>query len=215
MRIQEHWKLRDFGIGETNDLEVAAPQYDDYFWMAAEVPGDVHSTLKEHGLIEDPFFGHNDQKCRWVEEKVWWYRTVFQYNGDLIPGEKIELIFEGLDTFATVYLNGVELGSTENMFIAFSFEVTRELQVGANHLAVKFDPVHYRVGSQAVSSYWSGYSKERVWTRKNQSHFGWDWGPRLVTAGIWKEVRLEKRRYAKLDNVYARTVNLNEGQADI
>ncbi|ULO08362.1 glycoside hydrolase family 2 protein [Paenibacillus sp. 19GGS1-52] len=215
MRIQEHWKLRDFDLGETNDLEVAAPQYDDYFWMAAEVPGDVHSTLKEHGLIEDPFFGHNDQKCRWVEEKVWWYRTVFQYSGDLIPGEKIALIFEGLDTFATAYLNGVELGSTENMFIAFSFEVTRELQAGANTLAVKFDPVHYRVGSQAVSSYWSGYSKERVWTRKNQSHFGWDWGPRLVTAGIWKEVRLEKRRYAKLDNVYARTVNLNEGQADI
>lgn len=148
MRIQEHWKLRDFVIGESNDLEMAAPQYDDYFWMVAEVPGDVHSTLKEHGLIEDPFFGHNDQKCRWVEEKVWWYRTVFQYSEDLIPGEKMELIFEGLDTFATVYLNGVELGSTENMFIAHSFEVTRELQAGTNNLAVKFDPVHYRVGSQ-------------------------------------------------------------------
>ncbi|BFH66494.1 hypothetical protein J27TS7_34670 [Paenibacillus dendritiformis] len=90
----------------------------------------------------------------------------------------MELVFEGLDTFATVYLNGVKLGSTDNMFIRHSFEVTRELNKGKNVLAVKLDPVHLHVQSK-MQYYWSGFSKKRIWTRKAQSHYGWDWGPRL------------------------------------
>lgn len=213
MIIKEHWKLRDFRVGEAPDLEVASPLYDDYFWMGAEVPGDVHTTLIHHGLIDDPFYGHNDQKCRWVEDRVWWYRTVFTLDEPPGPNEKMELVFEGLDTFATVYLNGAELGSTDNMFISHTFEVTRELKRGKNVIAVKFDPVHMKVEAKAVGTFWSGYSKERVWTRKNQSHYGWDWGPRLLCAGIWKEVRLQKTRYAKLDHVYARTVEISDDQA--
>ncbi|MBE9914548.1 glycoside hydrolase family 2 protein [Paenibacillus donghaensis] len=213
MIIKDHWKLRDFRIGEARDLEVASPLYDDYFWMSAEVPGDVHTTLIRHGLIDDPFYGHNDQKCRWVEERTWWYRTVFTLTELPSREERMELVFEGLDTFATVYLNGVELGSTDNMFISHTFEVSRELKLGKNVLAVKFDPVHAKVGEKAVSTFWSGFSKERVWTRKNQSHFGWDWGPRLVCAGIWKEVRLQKTRYAKLEHVYARTAEISADQA--
>ncbi|MCJ8012157.1 beta galactosidase jelly roll domain-containing protein [Paenibacillus sp. KQZ6P-2] len=213
MIIKDHWKLRDFRIGEARDLEVASPLFDDYFWMASEVPGDVHTTLIRHGLIDDPFYGHNDQKCRWVEDRIWWYRTVFTLDEVPGPNERMELVFEGLDTFATVYLNGAELGSTDNMFISHTFEVSRELKPGKNVIAVKFDPVHAKVGEKAVSTYWSGFSKERVWTRKNQSHYGWDWGPRLLCAGIWKEVRLEKSRHAKLEHVYARTAEIGTDQA--
>ncbi|NGP61166.1 glycoside hydrolase family 2 protein [Paenibacillus thiaminolyticus] len=214
MRLNENWKLRDFNVGEERDLEVASPEYVDYFWMTAKVPGDVHTTLIEKGIIEDPFYGHNDQTCRWVEEKVWWYRTTFHWDGQREDMERMELVFEGLDTFATVYLNGVELGSTDNMFISHSFEVTRELNKGKNVLAVKLDPVHLHVKSK-MQYYWSGFSKKRIWTRKNQSHYGWDWGPRLVCAGIWKDVHLVKRSRAYVDNVFAHTVEVKDGVAMI
>ncbi|WML46779.1 beta galactosidase jelly roll domain-containing protein [Neobacillus sp. PS3-34] len=162
---------------------MASLEYIDYFWMTASVPGDVHSTLIDRKLIEDPFYGHNDLKCQWVEEKVWWYRSTFEFNEDIHKNDRYELIFEGLDTFATVYLNGVELGSTENMFISHSFEVARELKKGKNVLAVKFDPVHVHVKDK-VQYYWSGFSKKRIWTRKAQSHYGWDWGHAWLRQGF-------------------------------
>jgi beta-mannosidase len=212
MKLNDNWKIRQFDVGTARDLEVASPEYIDYFWMTASVPGDVHSTLMERKLIEDPFYGHNDLKCQWVEEKVWWYRNTFEFQDDIKKEDRYELIFEGLDTFATVYLNGVEIGSTENMFIAHTFEVTRELKKGKNTLAVKFDPIHVHV-KEKVQYYWSGFSKKRIWTRKAQSHYGWDWGPRLVAAGIWKYVCLEKRTFAKIDYVFAKTISISPEKA--
>jgi beta-mannosidase len=212
MKLNDNWKIRQFDVGAARDLEVASPEYIDYFWMTASVPGDVHSTLIQRKLIDDPFFGHNDLKCEWVEEKVWWYRSSFEFEGNLKKEDRYELIFEGLDTFATVYLNGIELGSTENMFISHTFDVTRELQRGKNVLAVKFDPVHVHIKDK-VQYYWSGFSKKRIWTRKAQSHYGWDWGPRLVAAGIWKDVHLEKRTFAKIDHVFAKTTSITSDKA--
>jgi beta-mannosidase len=214
MKLNKNWKMKHFDVGAARDLEVASPEYIDYFWMTASVPGDVHSTLIERKLIEDPFFGHNDLKCQWVEEKVWWYRTTFEFDGTGNKDERYDLVFDGLDTFATVYLNGIELGSTDNMFISHSFEVARELKKGKNVLAVKFDPIHVHV-KEKVQYYWSGFSKERIWTRKNQSHWGWDWGPRLVAAGIWKDVHLKKRTYASIESVFAKTTFISEDRAII
>jgi beta-mannosidase len=212
MKMNDNWKIKYFDVGTRRDLEVAAPEYIDYFWMTASVPGDVHSTLIDRNLIDDPFFGHNDLKCQWVEDKVWWYRNTFEFNDEVSKDHRYELIFEGLDTFATVYLNGVELGSTSNMFISHSFEVSRELKQGKNVLAVKFDPIHVHVKDK-VQYYWSGFSKKRIWTRKAQSHFGWDWGPRLVAAGIWKDVHLEKRTFAKIDHIFAKTKSISPENA--
>lgn len=212
MKIHNNWKIKHFDVGAARDLEVASPEYIDYFWMTAAVPGDVHTTLIDRKLIEDPFFGHNDLKCQWVEDKVWWYRNTFEFNDEISKDHRYELVFEGLDTFATVYLNGVELGSTENMFISHSFEVARELKQGKNVLAVKFEPVHVHV-KEKVQYYWSGFSKKRIWTRKAQSHYGWDWGPRLVAAGIWKDVHLEKRTFAKIDSVFAKTNSISPDKA--
>jgi beta-mannosidase len=212
MKLNENWKIKHFDVGAARDLEVASSEYIDYFWMTASVPGDVHSTLIDRKLIEDPFYGHNDLKCQWIEEKVWWYRNTFEFHDDLKKEDRYELTFEGLDTFATVYLNGVELGSTENMFFAHSFDVTRELRKGKNTLAVKFDPIHVHV-KEKVQYYWSGFSKKRIWTRKAQSHYGWDWGPRLVAAGIWKDVLLKKVTFAKIDHVFAKTISISPEKA--
>jgi beta-mannosidase len=211
--INKNWKIQYFDVGQVSDLTIADPNYIDHFWMSAKVPGDVHSTLLEKKLIDDPFFGHNDLKSKWVEEKVWWYRTEFTFDkNNLDKDERLELIFEGLDTFATVYLNGVELGSTENMFISHTFDVTREIVDGRNVLAVKFNSVSYQLKDKE-KNYWAGFGKDRIWARKAQYHFGWDWGPQILTVGIWKDVRLEKRKIAKIDSVYARTLDIKDGRA--
>lgn len=194
------------------DLAVAAPDYTDHFWLPATVPGDVHSTLIENRLIDHPFFGQNDQKVGWIEQKVWWYRTEFQWDDSLNRDERVLLTFDGLDTFATVYLNGREMAASENMFVPLTVDVTREIRQGKNWIAVKFDPISDRVREKDLS-FWSGFSKERMWTRKAQMNFGWDWGPRLVTVGLWKPVRIEKRKCAKWDSVFARTVDIQSNKA--
>ncbi|MBY6269431.1 glycosyl hydrolase 2 galactose-binding domain-containing protein, partial [Parageobacillus thermoglucosidasius] len=213
MLINKNWKIQCFDVGQVRDLTIADPNYIDHFWMSAKVPGDVHSILLEKNLLDDPFFGHNDWKAKWVEEKVWWYRTEFMFEKDsLEEDERLELVFEGLDTFATIYLNGVELGSTENMFISHTFDVTREIVNGRNVIAVKFNPVSYQLKDKE-KNYWAGFDKNRIWARKAQYHFGWDWGPQILTVGIWKEVRLEKRKIAKIESVYARTLDIQDSRA--
>ncbi|MFG6114870.1 glycoside hydrolase family 2 protein [Halobacillus sp. MO56] len=215
MLIQDKWKLNYFDIGEATDLDIASPDYIDHFWMQTRVPGDVHSTLLEKGVIEDPFFGHNDLKSKWVEEKVWWYRTEFEFNKKKLQTDEIlELTFEGLDTYATIYLNGLEIGSTENMFIPHTFDVTREVLDRKNILAVKFDSVSERLKGKE-KNYWAGFGKDRIWARKAQYHFGWDWGPQILTAGIWKDVRLEKKKVAKIDSVFAKTLEITEDHARV
>ncbi|WP_339819758.1 glycoside hydrolase family 2 protein [Paenibacillus sp. FSL R7-0216] len=214
MILSGPWKLQHFEVGEKPPLELAAPGLDDRFWIETNVPGDVHSALLERGIIEPPYYGHNDAKCRWIERKVWWYRTTFELNA--VPGdeERMELTFEGLDTFATVYVNGHEIGSASNMFRCYTFDVTRIVREGRNTLAVRFDPLdlHHRDKEQFE---WSSYTKERPWIRKAAMNFGWDWGPRIVTTGIWSPVRLERRRRAKLTGVYAATLSASAEEAVI
>ncbi|MGF7034870.1 beta-mannosidase [Paenibacillus mucilaginosus] len=207
MELSGLWRLQHFETGQVRPLETASAWLDDRFWMTAEVPGDVHSALIERGLIEHPYFGHQDLKCRWIEQKEWWYRRSFDYSLEAGGFEKHELIFEGLDTFATVYVNGLEIGTTNNMLMAHAFDVTRILRDGRNTIAVKFDPLHLHNRDKALFE-WSSYTKERPWLRKAAMNFGWDWGPRMVTTGIWGAVRLERHRLARLDGVFARTAEL-------
>ncbi|WP_059042383.1 beta-mannosidase [Paenibacillus rubinfantis] len=215
MILSGPWKLQHFDVGEKPPLELAAPGLDDRFWIEAGVPGDVHSALLERGIIEPPYFGHNDAKCRWIERKEWWYRTTFEL--DAVPGEegeRIELVFEGLDTFAAIFVNGHEIGLASNMFRRYPFDITRIVHEGRNTVAIRFDPLelHYRDKERFE---WSSYTKERPWIRKAAMNFGWDWGPRVVTAGIWGPVRLERRRRAKLTGVYAATLSASAEEAVI
>ena len=212
MNLNDGWKMKDFDLQQERDSAISAPDFPDYFWLNASVPGDVHSNLKDRGIIDDPFFGHNDLKCKWIEEKVWWYRNTFDFHEKLTEDDFLELCFNGLDTFATVFLNGKTLGTTDNMFVAHTFDVTREIRQGTNVLAVKFDPIHEKVKDREILD-WTPYSRDRVWTRKAQAHFGWDWGPRLVSVGIWQEVTLKKHHIAKIDHVYVRTKSIADEEA--
>lgn len=212
MELTGEWRLQHYEVGAVPPLQLADAGLDDRFWMTAAVPGDVHSALIERKLIEHPYYGHNDIKCRWVEEKEWWYRTKFQLDEELSGDERLELVFEGLDTFATVYVNGLELGRTANMHRRYVYDVTRIVRGGKNTIAVKFDPLSLHNQDKALMQ-WSSYTKERPWLRKAAMNFGWDWGPRMVTAGIWGKVLLKRSKLAKLDGVYARTASADADAA--
>jgi beta-mannosidase len=185
----------------------AEEDFVDHFWLSVRVPGDVHSALIEAGLLDPPYFGHNDLKARWVEDKVWWYRTELEVPEAPAPGERWWLEFEGIDTFATVYVGGLEIASSENQFVPLSLDVTRVLRPGRNVVCVRIDPVRDRVAGKRLHS-WAGFAKERAWVRKAQMSWGWDWAPRLVTAGLWRPVWLRRRKGGRLTSLWVRTAEV-------
>jgi beta-mannosidase len=203
--------IRDFVPGKGLAEGAAAADHQAPGWVAVSVPGDVHSALVASGRLPDPFYDRNEDVCRWVEEREWWYRLTFEGPAPAGPDERLRLVFHGLDTFATVYLNGEKLGAHENMFRAAVFDVTeRLLAEGENLLALRFDPPLSRVGSE-VPEQWAPFNHERVWMRKGQFGYGWDWGPRLPTVGIWRPVELRRERCAAITGVTFTTLRLSAG----
>lgn len=178
MLLSDHWRIQQYEVGEKPPLTIAAADLDDRFWISASVPGDVHSTLIERKLIDHPYYGHNDIRSRWVEQKEWWYRTRFQMDADPTKQERWELIFEGLDTHATVYVNGLEMGTAGNMHRTYVYDVSRVIHQGQNTIAVRFDPLYLHHRDKALMQ-WSSYTKERPWIRKAAMNYGWDWGRAL------------------------------------
>ncbi len=205
----ERWQLGDFAAGEGSAAGAATPEYADGEWLDVAVPGDVHSTLIAAGRIPDPFFDQNEKGCAWVEEREWWYRVRFAGPAAPAAGERLQLVFHGLDTFATIWLNGAELGHHQNMFRPAIFDVTGSLRDGANTLAVRFDPPLRRIAGMTLSQW--GRNPERVAMRKAQFGYGWDWGPRLPTVGIWRPVELRRQREAAISGVHFSTVDLAPG----
>jgi beta-mannosidase len=158
------------------------------------VPGCVHDDLRRAGRIPDPFWGTNEADVQWVEERDWEYSTSFRADGALLAQERVELVADGLDTVATVRVNGRRIASTENMFIGHRWDVRRLLRPGLNTLSVRFDSATRYIRNHRA------WHKPREFSdpigrcsviRKQQCQFGWDWGPRFVTAGIWRDIRLE------------------------
>ncbi|WP_163194313.1 beta-mannosidase [Clostridium thermarum] len=213
--LKDNWKLQCFEEDSVCDTILASADVDLSEWLDVEVPGDVHSTLLKYKKIEDPFYSTNAEKCRWIEDKTWWYKKSFNFERELQESDKVELKFNGLDTFATVYLNGEVLGRHENMFTPATFDVTEKLLQGTNHVAVKFDSTISVTNRKSYDKMWYSYNPNRVWARKAQMNFRWDWGPRLITVGIWKEVELNLHNTAKIDNVYVRTVEIRDNEADL
>jgi|Deesub1362B_J571_1020462.scaffolds.fasta_scaffold00001_593 beta-mannosidase len=168
-------------------------------WRPARVPGCVHLDLQRQGLIPDPFYRDNELKVQWVEEKDWEYRREFHLASLPSPENKVELVFEGLDTLATIFLNGTRVGQTANMFRLYRFDVTSLLRKGPNSLRIVFtSPVKREQELAARKNYRLPGNAPHI--RKAPYHFGWDWGPRLVTSGIWRPVYLESWRAGRLES---------------
>jgi beta-mannosidase len=212
MDLNDGWKLADFKPGEGESAGAHREGFDDTDWLPVAVPGDVHSALLAAGRIEDPFYDRNEDKCAWIEDREWWYRTAFDCPEAPEGDERLRLIFHGLDTFATVYLNGERLGEHRNMFREADFDVTERVRPGEpNTLALCFDrPLDCIEG--ICQSEW-GRNPERTAMRKAQFGYGWDWGPRLPTVGIWRPVELRRERRAAVSGVHFYTLELREDRA--
>ena len=208
----EHWKLMDFAPGEGREQAVFQPQYADSQWVEIAVPGDVHRALLAAGRIPDPFYDRNESEVAWMEQREFWYRTTFQPTGGApAPDERVLLTFHGLDTYAVIYLNGNLLGRSQNMFHEAVFDVTNKLNWGQeNTLAVRFDPPLSKLDADnPFKSTW-GRNPERVFMRKAQFGYGWDWGPRLPTIGIWRPVELKRHKVAALLGTQFATLRLDQ-----
>ena len=176
-------------------------------WMPATVPGVVHTDLLANKVIENPYFSTNESDLQWIENEEWEYRTTFTPDEKQMKKPLRFLEFKGLDTYAEVYLNDEKILDADNMFVEWRVNVTDKLKESENSLRIVFKSA-YKIGCELSKAYPKlpadndkGAIKSSVFTRKAQYHFGWDWGPRFVTAGIWKPLYLEAQSAVIIDNV--------------
>lgn len=191
-------------------------------WMSARVPGTVHQDLLDHGRLPDPFYGMNEQKVQWVEKEDWLYRTVFTVTADQLKSDAAWLTFEGLDTYADVYLNGSLLLKADNMFVGHKLAVKDVLREGENRLMIRFrSPVEETAPQWDTDGFNypadNDHSEKRmsVYTRKAPYSYGWDWGIRLTTSGIWRPVKLTFCNGAAIDDFFVRQQEVTEQVAKV
>ena len=179
----------------------------------AEIPGTVHTDLFQNKIIPDPFFGANEKQLQWIEDETWEYETYFSLSKSEFLNQNIDLEFDGLDTYATVYLNGKVVLEADNMFRKWTISAKSDLKKDNNHLKIIFHSAVQKGKADAKKLPYVLPENERVFVRKAQYQFGWDWGPRFVTAGIWQKVQLKFWNAAKIENVRYDQKVLNENQA--
>lgn len=177
-------------------------------WYSAIVPGCVHTDLLSNKLIEDPFYRDNEQKLQWIGKTDWEYQTTFTVSPETLARDHIDLVFEGLDTYAEVFLNDVSLLNADNMFRSWRADGKQLLKPGTNTLRVRFRspinevlPLMAKLDYQLPAGNDQG-EKTSPHTRKAPYQYGWDWGPRFVTSGIWRPVYLEAWDNARVANLH-------------
>lgn len=201
---------------------------EDKDWLQAEVPGCVHVDLLKNNVINNPFEGMNERELQWIDRKVWEYAAEFEVPKDLLSHSKLELIFEGLDTYADVYLNDRNLLSADNMFRSWKVDVKPYLRLEKNHLRIVFrSPIEEGLKKLKERGYGLpapnddseiggiGDKKLSVFSRKAPYHFGWDWGPRFVTSGICKEVYIQGWSEFRIVDLFIRQEEITSYNARI
>ncbi len=178
------------------------------FKFNGTVPGCVHTDLIKENIIDyDIFYRDNADKCQWIENRSFDYETTFTVSE---PSKRAELVFEGLDTYTNIYLNGKEIAATDDMFITHRIDVSGLLKEGENTLKVHFrSPVKEVEGRKELPA---AFTNERLHSRRIQCTYGWDWVARFVTAGIFKDAYIELGDDFAVDNAYIYTVSI-EGDA--
>ena len=188
------WQLRwDDGERGERLKRVLAGDVDWSRAWPAKVPGSVHETLLEQGVIADPEIGTNVLACRWVEETRWYYRREFKAARPR-KGERAWLCFETLDLAANIFLNGEPVGTHRNAFYPCRIDVTSALKTGTNELVVQIESGLFEAANRSVDGYGLPINRELTktpWLRKTQNQHGWDWAPRLLNVGIPGAVMLE------------------------
>jgi beta-mannosidase len=195
--LHENWEFRSLGLSDST-YEKGPEIKEIYNWNAAKVPGVIHSDLLRNKLIKNPWYGTNEKAVQWIENHNWQYRCNFNLSEEEFDKKHIELLFEGLDTYADVYLNDSLILQADNMFRCWKKDIKKILLNGENRLLIVFkDPKTVNRSKLKALAYELPAGSENVplkvspFTRKAAYHFGWDWGPRLLTCGIWRPIKLE------------------------
>ena len=206
MQINAGWQFHE--VGKTD-------------WHSATVPGCVHTDLLANKLIDDPFYRDNEKKQQWIDKQDWEYRTTFKVTPATLARAHVQLVFEGLDTYAQVYVNERLVLSADNMFRTWRVDAKQALQAGDNTLRIVFRspineilPVMAKVNYQLPASNDQG-EKTSPYTRKAPYHYGWDWGPRFVTSGIWRPVSLESWDQVRINDVQVLVKSITPTAADL
>lgn len=205
--INQGWTFSEAGSGK---------------WMDAVVPGTIHQDLIRHKLLPDPFYGLNEGKIQWVENKDWVYKTDFTLTPEQIAKEGANLIFEGLDTYADVYLNGSLILRSDNMFVGYTVPVKEVLRPGKNRLQILFhSPIRQTLPQWETNGFEypadNDHSDKRVsiFSRKAPYSYGWDWGIRMVTSGVWRPITLTLFDVATIDDYHVKQLTLTDEVAAI
>ena len=182
--LDHGWQSRQINSAE-QDAEIG--------WLPATVPGDVHLDLLANKKIPDPFFRDNEAKLQWIENESWEYRLKFEATPALLARTNVDLVFDGLDAASTVYVNGVQVLAADNMFRIWRVPVKAHLHAGSNLLRVVFPSPVKAAAEIAARDPWQTKTgtAPKTYIRKAAYEYGWDWGPRFVTSGIWRPVRIE------------------------
>lgn len=197
-------------------------------WYKASVPGCVHTDLLSSGLINDPFYRTNEDNLQWIDKVNWEYKSTFRIPEQLDNADEIMLVFEGIDTYADIYLNSVKIHSNQNMFTGIDIPIDKALLKETNEIRLYFNsPV--KVGLEKLESYGLplpadndqsekgglGPNKVSIFTRKAPYQFGWDWGPRLVTSGVWRPVYIRLINKAIIEDVQIKQNELSSKVASL
>lgn len=181
----------------------------------AIVPGTVHTDLLNSHLMKDPFIGANEKELQWIENENWEYVGAFICNTKTLLNKHVELSFEGLDTYATVFLNGTLILESNNMFRAWNVNVKPYLKVGTNNLKIVIESAVNKGKAEATKLPYTLPGDEKVFTRKAQYQYGWDFGPRFVTCGIIKPIKISCWNDLKIESVRHTIKTLNDTFADV
>jgi len=207
--LDGQWSLRWCDAGEGEEAGWPVRGVADQDAVPAEVPGMTQLDLFAAGKIPDPLYGENARELAWMEEKDWWYSTGFELSQEAI-GDRVEIVFEGLDCFADIWINGQHAGCSRNALVEWRADITQHVRSGENLVVVRLDTgmrwaMQQDLSRYAATSGKSDRDKARVFLRHSQFSFGWDWAPRLVTCGIWRPARIEVHRAMALRDVCLRS----------
>ena len=186
----------------------------DSIWKPAEVPGNIHSDLVSNKLIEHPFIGNNEEKLQWISETSWEYQCVFNIDAATRRKKHIQLNFEGLDTYTSVYLNDSLILKSNNAFRNFNVDV-KALIKNKNKIRIVFENTSSHEVFEANKLNYKLPESPRVFTRKAQFQYGWDWGPKLNTCGIWRPVTITAWNDFKIKDLYIEQLTLNDSIAEL
>ena len=217
--LDQGWQFRISSID-------AKAHPEDAEWMAAHVPGVVQTDLMALGKLPDPYIGDNEAKVQWVGLVDWQYQTHVTVSAETLARGHVDLVFDGLDTFATVKINGVEALKSDNMFRTWRIAAKALLHPGDNVITVDLaspirtmQPVLAGLKTVLPGAYDSAFGDEApdrnssTYVRKAGYEYGWDWGPRVVASGIWKPALLEAYDAVQLEDTHVEQVHLDDDVA--